>query len=449
MSESGKITIIANNIKGNASGGIRYDANEISNASGGVFAQKGTSKGLNITDNTARKEAVAIKITKLEGPFDDKGKLVKNVKIGEFYTFKATPSRKPLAVEIPSLKWGIKPDKKEMYQVKGAGGYNLLIDNKILIKLRVPGIEEKAKIYAFYNKPSESVSVLCELKKIKLPMLIIQSVGRKGKKNKLVGKQKVSTNETALDLLYNDYTNNEAGFEKLRKELYQETFDVEKQDSFYNVSSRADNAKNKADSLVKKVKKFSENNNDKLFEIFRDESESVSSGKLEANIKRMIQKMQDNEGGEYSHLDLTNAIIEHDNTKVFIRQVKDYVIKYLKENKDDISKLEITDDSQGIIYESDFKTKVDKPRFNNKKDTISGIQIAINDVWAYKISLTKYNQNSIKPEGELRFEFYDHFGLDYPDIQKYDYDIFIAWFILQHFRGYKPFITKAVFDVKF
>ena len=42
----------------------------------------------------------------------------------------------------------------------------------------------------------------------------------------------------------------------------------------------------------------------------------------------------------------------------------------------------------------------------------------------------------------LEYIYYDHFGLDFPDIHKYDKDIFYAWFVLQHFRGYKPFITK-------
>ncbi|MCL9805317.1 hypothetical protein NAT51_07280 [Flavobacterium amniphilum] len=159
MSDSGKITIIAKNIKGNANGSVRYDAKKISNISGGAFTQNGETSGLNHVGNTTPKEGVGIKIVKLEGPFDDAGKQVKNVKVGEFCTFKATPSRKPIAVEIPSLKWALKPDDKEQYQVKGAGIYNRLIDNKIVIKLRMPAMEEKVKVYAFYNKPSETVCV--------------------------------------------------------------------------------------------------------------------------------------------------------------------------------------------------------------------------------------------------------------------------------------------------
>ncbi|MEO8516463.1 MAG: hypothetical protein ABI426_06955, partial [Flavobacterium sp.] len=103
MSETGKITIIAKNIKGNANGQVRYDAKKISNTSGGTFTQNGKGSGVSHVDNTARKEAVGIKIIKLEGPFDEEGKLVNNVKVGEFYTFKATPSREPIPVEIPTL----------------------------------------------------------------------------------------------------------------------------------------------------------------------------------------------------------------------------------------------------------------------------------------------------------------------------------------------------------
>lgn len=163
MSDVGKITIIAKNIKGNANGQVRYDAKKISNTSGGVFTQNGKGSGVSHNNNTQPKQAVGIKITKLEGPFDEAGKLVKNVKVGEFYTFKATPSRKPIDVEIPALKWALKPDDKEQYQVNGAGIYNRLIDGKIVIKLRMPAMEEKVKVYAFYNKPSESVKVEVEL----------------------------------------------------------------------------------------------------------------------------------------------------------------------------------------------------------------------------------------------------------------------------------------------
>jgi hypothetical protein len=73
-----------------------------------------------------------------------------------------------------------------------------------------------------------------------------------------------------------------------------------------------------------------------------------------------------------------------------------------------------------INLKTNFKENVDKTRFNNNSDTLSGIQIAINDVWAYKISLTEYYLKNNEPHGKLQFDFYDHFGLDFPDIEKFD-----------------------------
>lgn len=50
---------------------------------------------------------------------------------------------------------------------------------------------------------------------------------------------------------------------------------------------------------------------------------------------------------------------------------------------------------------------------------------------------------------------WDHFGLDLPDMEKVFNlipsvgETFVTWFILQHLRGYKPFITKMTFEREF
>ncbi|MDR3025151.1 DUF3289 family protein [Chryseobacterium sp.] len=50
---------------------------------------------------------------------------------------------------------------------------------------------------------------------------------------------------------------------------------------------------------------------------------------------------------------------------------------------------------------------------------------------------------------------WDHFGLDLPDMEKKFNiipslgEVFVCWFILQHLRGYKPFITKITFTKEF
>ena len=447
----GKITILANNFFENASGSIRDDAAEILTQSAKKVVQNG-AKGVNYDKNKDRKTPTDIRIIKVEGPFDNKGKLVDKIVLDTPYTFKATPTRKPTDVEVKLLKWSVKSDEGQKEIILGTASFNKVVEDKIIISLRLKHDFEKAKVYAFYQKADDGISVDLSLKKIKFPMLILQSISRKGKKTIVNAKgDKVSTNEKAVDLLFSDYPENEIGFKKLKDEIYSEAFEVHKQDGNFDFTTREKNASNKADAIIEKIKLFSKKKDNELFDIFNDKARYVSRDKLEDNIIRMILKMQNKEGGEYSHPDLTNAVIDHENTKIFISKVKKWAIAYLKLDrfKNNIDELRISDDSEGIIYHSNFKKEVDKPRFNNYSDTLSGIQIAINDVWSYKISLTHYFLKNNEPHGELHFDFYDHFGLDYPDIEKYDNDVFIAWFVLQHFRDYKPFITRVSFTTKF
>jgi len=58
------------------------------------------------------------------------------------------------------------------------------------------------------------------------------------------------------------------------------------------------------------------------------------------------------------------------------------------------------------------------------------------------VYITDYIINNNSFTAKLQFIYWDHFGLDYPDLAKFDKDIFYSWFVLQHFKGYKPLITK-------
>lgn len=448
----GKIIILAKNFHENASGSIRDDGAHITNQSEKKVVQNG-AKGINNDKNKDRKPPTDIRIAKVEGPFDGNGKLVDKIVLGTSYVFKATPTRKPKKEEIALLKWSVKFDDAKKLIINGVASLNKSEGDKIIIPLKITGDFEKGRVYAFYQKPTDDASVGLSLKKIKFPMLILQSISRKGKKTIVNSKgTKESSNETAVDLLFNDYPENSFGFKKLRDEIYKESLEAHKKDNISDFSLREKEALNKANLVIEKVKLFCKKNDSELFEIFKYDAElQFSAGKLQDNIDRMILKMQNNEGKEYSHTDLTAAVVEHENTKLFISQVKKWTIAYLKLDKfkSNIEALRITDNSEGIIYNSNFKEEVNKPRFNNVSDKFSGIQIATNDIWAYQIYLTKYYLENNEPHGELQLDFYDHFGLDYPDIEKYDNDIFISWFVLQHFRGYKPFITKISFNTKF
>lgn len=154
----GNITIIAKNFSENASGSIREDAAEIRNHSGKQVVQNG-EKGVNYDKNKDRKPPTDIRITKVEGPFDGNGKLVEKITLDTFYVFKATPTRKPTKTELPLLKWSVKIDEGNKKLFSGTAPYNKLDGEKIIIALKISEDFDKAKIFAFYQKADDKVSV--------------------------------------------------------------------------------------------------------------------------------------------------------------------------------------------------------------------------------------------------------------------------------------------------
>ena len=56
-----------------------------------------------------------------------------------------------------------------------------------------------------------------------------------------------------------------------------------------------------------------------------------------------------------------------------------------------------------------------------------------------------YQEINGKWKAKINLTLYDHFGLDEADINNNEYASsypgFYSWYILQHARGYKPFVT--------
>ena len=110
-----------------------------------------------------------VEITKVEGPFDDNMKLIENVKIGESYMYKATPSRKPTDLELKLLKWAVKNDKNKVESLSGVESLNQLAsDGTIIINISINKDCEKAKVYAYFNYVSKNVSVEVTISLIKI-----------------------------------------------------------------------------------------------------------------------------------------------------------------------------------------------------------------------------------------------------------------------------------------
>lgn len=115
-----------------------------------------------------------LKVTKVEGPFDENMKLVKYIKANVFYTYKATPSRKPTDFELNLLKWAVKNDDKKLDKLSGVASLNQLAsDGTIILNIKVTG-SEKTKIYAYFNYPSKTVNLLCDIEN-KYPKVYIST----------------------------------------------------------------------------------------------------------------------------------------------------------------------------------------------------------------------------------------------------------------------------------
>lgn len=91
--------------------------------------------------------------------------------------------------------------------------------------------------------------------------------------------------------------------------------------------------------------------------------------------------------------------------------------------------------------------------FSSFWDKVSGLGITVHQVWSAKAEIENYRSNTGHGswQFDLVYTFYDHFGLDWEDVVKngdrhfpqyHTGDFFKAWYILQHYRGAKPFITK-------
>jgi hypothetical protein len=163
---------------------------------------------------------------------------------------------------------------------------------------------------------------------------------------------------------------------------------------------------------------------------------------------------------------ITEAVFTHSKTKDFIKEIEEYTINIIKKYDGNINKI------------NTIKRDMARPQYSRMIDMFCGLKIAINDTWGHRVKIIdyKYDSNSKKFNVKLKIKIIDHFGLDYDDIKKfgttelvlkmlpnfmqiilkvYSNDItktinsmarevaegFRAWFILQHYHGYRPFVN--------
>jgi len=188
---------------------------------------------------------------------------------------------------------------------------------------------------------------------------------------------------------------------------------------------------------------FMEMNKGQLFNMMKDlMAEYTDDPKILKNNIAMCRKFMCNEGGIYESDILNSAAANHPSTQRFIKHIQ-------KQIKIMASKVDVMDSDFGI-------TLVGHPRFNEVGflgfgygDEDNGLKIAVNDVWAYEVSITNIEHQGDLFKANVELILYDHFGLDKPDMEKifkYVSPGFNAWWVLQHHHGWKPFITKMTIN---
>lgn len=177
-----------------------------------------------------------------------------------------------------------------------------------------------------------------------------------------------------------------------------------------------------------------------LFEIFRAMAQGLfTTADLASNTDAIIENFRANRGATYSNPILTAKAKEHPSTRRFIGTFSGELRKALNDVGKDAGRIP----ERGIA-------RYPSPAFSTATDKITGLTIAVNDTWAYQVEIVDYEVNGNSHRFRARVTLFDHFGLDPADLIGKPHlqalDGFRAWFILQHVRGYKPFITEMAFE---
>ncbi|WP_294281831.1 DUF3289 family protein [uncultured Chryseobacterium sp.] len=209
-------------------------------------------------------------------------------------------------------------------------------------------------------------------------------------------------------------------------------FDGTKAEDMFFADSPASSASIKNDPVFKK--------NDATLGAYLDQlMRSLSIGSMETVALEMADRFKKGTGGTYKSEVLNKEIA---NNAAFVT----YHNKFLAELKKELKKNNYDPAQMAIISMSLLN-------FSSFWDKVSGLGITVHQVWSAKAEIIDYSYNRCTKvwNGKLKYTFYDHFGLDWDDIVKHGEDMipqyhtgdfFKAWYILQHYRSAKPFITE-------
>lgn len=175
-------------------------------------------------------------------------------------------------------------------------------------------------------------------------------------------------------------------------------------------------------------------NDNLLFSDMTDLLELFSIGNLQTVAYQFIDRFKNKIGGAYENQTLNAEVKESGTYKSFIKKFR--------------LDLQAKINNAGGVLDN-VKMDLDyHPIFNGKKNRVMGLQILLNDTEETKINLLNFQINPATQEwiADVEVIIFDHFGLDKNDALTYQgiHRGFAGWWVLQHKRNYKPFITKIV-----
>lgn len=142
-------------------------------------------------------------------------------------------------------------------------------------------------------------------------------------------------------------------------------------------------------------------------------------------LDEMLDHFVQGSGADYSNSDLTDAVKSHQNTTNYVNGVISLIKNYISDNNGDIS---------GLYYDSNLWVQPTlrdmHPLVSEMQDEelylpsyghnngVPGLSLAINGWYGNKIEIESYTVSGNMYSGTLRVVFYDHFGLDTPDLSQ-------------------------------
>lgn len=149
----------------------------------------------------------------------------------------------------------------------------------------------------------------------------------------------------------------------------------------------------------------------------------------------MADRFESNIGGTFENATLTAHVKQSVQYQNFLRTFGERLSGKLTEVNGNIDNI------------PEISTNDIRPKFNGTWNKFVGLQIAINDTESHEIKLLNFRtEGGVLWSADVEVPIYDNFGLDKADALTYqgNHSGFSAWWLLQHTRGYKPFVTKVV-----